>query len=141
MTQILSDVTRWLGVAVAIVGAMLANPDATEHAVREFGDRWVVGWQRFRGSLTKHLKFLRRDATFESAPDGASTSGGTTPVTKRVWTSWAVAAATKKDLDFLAETIERLSEPVTSLWHGLDVVTVLFKDELNEAVRSLRAGT
>lgn len=140
-TQTLSDLTRWLGIVVAIVGAVLANPDATEHAVREFRDRWVARWRRFRGSLAGYLKFLRRNATIDSTPSGASAAGGTTQVSTQVSIAWNVEAATKKDLAFLIEVTELLSKSVSKLWQRMDMVTILFKDQLNEAVESLREAT
>ncbi|MBC9822393.1 hypothetical protein [Terrabacter sp. MAHUQ-38] len=54
----LEDWTRWLGVALAVWGALLANPAATDHALRATGREVVAALRRIlpkRGQRTHRV--------------------------------------------------------------------------------------
>lgn len=57
----LEDPARWAGVIIAILGAAVANPDATAHGISTLRGHVLDRARRVRAQLARYLPFLRRD--------------------------------------------------------------------------------
>ena len=137
----LSDFTRWLGVFFAFVGALLASPDATEHAARQ-AQGWVVrGLDRARARMARYFPFLRRPFRIEvnsgvliaSAPAATGSGYGRT--------SWSGSASTDDKLEYLLGQVHSLGESVAEVRREIGETEGRVRAEMIEAVSSLRGET
>jgi len=86
--SLLSDVNRWVGVGIAVVGAVVVAPSGTRLLVQA---AWV--WLRrqgvrTRGQLARFLPFLRRDVNVQGVTASIGIglgSVGTLTVSGRAW--------------------------------------------------------
>lgn len=137
----LSDFTRWLGVAIAFVGALLANPEATEHAALQARDWVVTRWGRARAWLARYLPRLRRHYQIDVNSGVVIASAPMARVTAEGHTSWAVAASTEDKLEFLLGQVHSLSKSLGEVRHELGETEGRLKAQMIEAVESLRGET
>lgn len=75
------DAIRWLGVCIAMVGALVASPTATAHAWRQTHAAVRLSANRARGRLARWVPWLRRNASLQGEAAAASASGLTGAVT------------------------------------------------------------
>lgn len=71
----LEDRARWAGIVIAILGAAVANPDATAHGISTLRGHVLDRARRVRGQLSRFLPFLRRDVVVQ-VDDAALILGG-----------------------------------------------------------------
>ncbi|WP_156996728.1 hypothetical protein [Knoellia aerolata] len=128
----LEDWTRWLGVALAVVGALLANPAATDHALRATGREVVAGLRRM---LPKRGQRTRRVGT-----DRATTWAIEAAHVERTYDAdeWADADAEGR-LGILAARTASLNQEVADLYTLVSATRQDLSDQISEAVKRLSA--
>lgn len=135
--QGLTDLTAVLGVLIAFVGALLANPEATEHAVRTFWDRLVARGQRVKGFLTRFLPDRRKRHVFGSINAQLPGLTGTGTLTATGEVGWSPTASTEAKLEFLLGQTRALSRALTAVRRELGEAERRAADNLREATDSL----
>lgn len=128
--SLLSDVNRWVGVGIAVVGAVVVAPSGTRLLVRS---AWV--WlrrqgARTRGQLARFLPFLRRDLNVQgvTASIGVGLGGvGTLTVSGRAWHPTAS----------VDERIEALHQHITEVEGRLNEVSQQLSQETSKRERAL----
>lgn len=85
--SLLSDVNRYVGVALAVFGSVVVAPRGTVLLWRSATDWPLQRKQQLRGQLARFLPFLRRDVTIHAAnaTGGASAFGATATGSARAW--------------------------------------------------------
>lgn len=137
----LEGITRWLGLAIAVVGALLANPDATAHRWGQFRSTLRARRHQVRGLLARALPFLRRSATVR-VPMAAGSLAGVLPmiatVTGRALVVWRPDESTDRKIEILDERTKALDRELGELQSELRSVERRTESRLNEAVDLLR---
>lgn len=121
--DLLSDLNRWVGVAIAVVGSVVVAPTGTVLLWRSATDWMLQRKHQLCGQLARFLPFLRRDVTIHatSATGAASAFGSATvTVSARAWHPGAP----------VDERIEALRQHITEV-----------EGQLNEVTRNLREET
>lgn len=135
---VLEDLARWLGVVIAVVGALLANPDATAHGWATFVSHVRRGMRRSRGLLARFIPSLRRDATIHAAAGTASALSAVGSVSARVLRGWGPDATLDQRIDVLDARTLSLDKEVGDLAVQLNQVEGRLKAELADTMRVLR---
>ena len=128
----LEDWTRWLGIALAVWGALLANPAATDHALRATRREVVAGLRRM---LPKRGKRAHRVGT-----DRSTTWAVEAAHVERTYDAdeWADADADGK-LGILAARTATLNQEVADLYTLVSTARQDLGDQISEAVKRLSA--
>lgn len=133
--QGLIDLTRWLGLGIAVLGAILANPEATAHAWGKFHERV----NRVRGFLARFLPFLRRHGkVLATNAQGWATGAFNVTSSARGIVGWGPDASVEHKLDLLDQRTLALHREVGQLQADLTQMEARLKGQLAEAVESLR---
>lgn len=127
--SLLSDVNRWVGVGIAVLGAVVVAPSGTRLLVRS---AWV--WlrrqgARTRGQLARFLPFLRRDLNVQgvTASIGVGLGVGTLTGSGRAWHPTAS----------VDERIEALHQHITEVEGQLIEVSQQLSQETSKRERAL----
>lgn len=125
--SLLSDVNRWVGVVIAVVGAVVVAPTGTRLLLES---NWE--WLRHRGNqvrvqLARFLPFLRRKVSTQVASSMgiASTFGVTLTASSRAWRPMAP----------VDERIEALHQHITEVEGRLNEVSQQLRQETSERGR------
>lgn len=129
---------RWLGVLIALLGAALANPDATAHGIRSLQQHLLGMARRVWGWLARFLPFLRRAAVIHTA-------SGNVNLTSRVMTSHARGiaplvrdATVEEKIEALDKRTVRLDREVGELQVQLDKSNGELRKEIASTASDLR---
>jgi hypothetical protein len=134
----LEDPTRWLGVVITLLGALVINPSATDHYMRGVADQGVAGARQARGYLARYIPALRRDAEVHAVTAAVSTSWGNVTGTARGIVGWSVTATTDEKLALLDLRSRRLHDEIGDLQADLRNTEKRLSREHAEAVAALR---
>jgi len=134
----LEDPTRWLGVVITLLGALVINPSATEHYMRDVADRGVAAARQARGYLARYIPALRRNAEVRAVTAAVSTSWGNATATARGIVGWSATATTDEKLSLLDERSRRLHDEIGELQADLRTTEKRLSKEHAEAVAALR---
>jgi hypothetical protein len=119
--SLLANINRWVGVSIALVGAVAVAPGGTK-LLLESTWRWLRRrGDQVRSQLARVLPFLRRDVTVHAVSATASVSAGTSlagTATGRVW----------EPNSSVDERLEALRKHITEVEGRLN--------QLNQAVRT-----
>lgn len=124
-----SDFIRWIGVAVAVVGAILATPDGVASVWR-----WVK--QRHGKVLTFARRLLRRPRSVTlsgGAILGAMTVGGRVHASK--WRAWLPHTNVDQRIEILHEQVDFLVERVDDVRRQVDRA----RDDLQKSIKEAEA--
>lgn len=127
---LLSDVNRWVGVVIALVGSVVVAPGGTGLLRRSATDWMRRRKHQLRGLLTRFLPFLRRDVTIHAAGATGVTSasgGATAIVSGRAWQPGAS----------VDERIEALRQHITEVEGRLNEVTRTLREETESRERAV----
>ena len=122
-----SDFIRWVGVAVAVVGGVLATPDGVASVWR-----WVK--QRHGSVMALARRMLRRprDVTVQLGPTlGTMSFGGRGYVDK--WQPWLPHANVDQRIDVLHEQVDILVDRINELRKQIDQAGDDLQKNLKEA--------
>jgi hypothetical protein len=119
--SLLSDLNRYVGVALAVVGSVVVAPRGTVLLWRSVTDWPPQRKQQLRGQLARFLPFWRRDVTIHAASAGGVSAFGsaTATVSARAWHPNAP----------VDERIEVLRQHITELEGRLNEVTGKLREE------------
>lgn len=110
--------TRWLGVLVTLLGALVINPAATAHYAQGIAYQAVAATNRARGFLARFIPALRRDTQVHAVTAHATPNFGFT-ATARGITGWSELASADEKLRMLDERTRRLHDEVGELQSDL----------------------
>lgn len=131
----LSDLTRYLGLVVAVVGAGMTSPEATLHAWGEFR-HWL---RQARGAVARFLPFLRRSGVFPASTAHGSASGTVTVTSSaRGVVGWGPEASLEDKIDLLDRRTLRMDKEIGQLQIDLRKAEDRLKAHVAEAVDALR---
>jgi hypothetical protein len=136
----LSEVTRWVGVIVAVVGTVVAAPSGTRELLTS---TWQ--WLKRRRSavssgLARLLPFLRRDAAMsrkQSVTSTLSTSWGFTS-SANAW-AWPSQASTDARIEALRNHLTEVEGQLSEVKKQLRNETAARKQAINELGLRIRA--
>ena len=134
----LEDPTRWLGVVITLLGALVINPKATEHYLRGIADRAVAATTQARGFLARFIPALRRDAQVHAVTAAMSTSWGNFTGTARGIVGWSDTATVDEKLALLDERSRRLHDEIGDLQADLRKTEKRLCQEQAKVVAALR---
>ena len=135
----LEDLSRWLGVVITLLGALVINPAASEHFVRGIVGQGGRGSRRVCILLARFIPWLRRDMTIQGATGTGAALRGTVTGTARGIAGWAVGATVDQKLDVLEARTQVLHEEVGELQTALRKAEKQLKRDLARAVHRLRS--
>lgn len=123
---------RWIGLGIAIIGALLANPEASLQAAQA-SLRWLrkVG-TRGRSILARVIPALRRDGTVEAARATLNVRMPTWTGSARGFTPLSKGATIDDQITFLDERTRRLHEEVGELQRDLKSAERRLRQQLDE---------
>lgn len=103
---LVEDITRWIGVAITIVGALIVSPDATaDHAGR--WARWTVrAWRRLEGAVRR---IMRRPRTVHLTLGGSIVASGGGTATMSV-TGTACGEAPDRSVEGRLDRLEKRAD-------------------------------
>jgi hypothetical protein len=127
----LSDAIRWIGVAVAVAGVVLATPDAIPSGWRSTAN-WLANRRREANELARRL--LRRPVTRVGAGQ-TSISITSTCTGRRVWewSAWPEDAGTDGKIAVLHQHADELRNHLDGLDATLTTNVVTLRGEIGEA--------
>jgi hypothetical protein len=102
-----ADIIRWVGVAVAFIGAVVVSPEGTYLLLRRAagGLRRYARW--VRSQLARWLPWLRQNVTIAVA-SGSGTAHATAATLTAVGRGWVPGESVEEKLDRLRREIEQL---------------------------------
>jgi hypothetical protein len=127
-----TDVFRWIGVAVAVLGTVLATPDATASICRSV-----------KSGSRNALASVRRLRRREVAADGTfvlptvGMAGGR--ASAYTWTPWRPRARARVKIEILRQRVDLLQEEISNLERQIDRTGDDLRRELREAERRVVA--
>ncbi|MBA3252082.1 MAG: hypothetical protein H0T66_17670 [Geodermatophilaceae bacterium] len=111
--SVLTEVNRWVGVAVALVGAVVVAPEGTRLLLRSIW-AWIRRrGQEIRGQLARFLPFLRRSMDVRAGAASGNLTAGAALVT--TWGSvldWRPGATVEERLEALREWVNGIKKRV-----------------------------
>lgn len=128
--SVLTEVNRWVGVIIAVVGAVVVAPEGAGELRK---DVWV--WlrqrgQRVRGALTRFLPFLQQSGHTVAHPTGiASSMSAGRPVLAGHGQVWDPSAPVE-------EQIKALRQYITEIRKQLEGVTTRLGQETSDREQS-----
>jgi hypothetical protein len=126
-----SDVFRWIGVAVAVAGVVLATPDGSA-AAWLLVKGWVKGWSRRAWTFGRRL--LGRPGSVTSGTAVLAGSGTTTGRARGYkWQPWREDARADVKIDILHRQVDLLLEQISELHSLLDRIGDGLRKEVREA--------
>ena len=136
----LADLTRWLGIAVAVVGALVANPAATQHGSEVVRQRATAALHRARGVLARVIPALRRDASVHAGTaTGTLTLSGEASAVARAYLGWGPDATADEKFKMLDDRTRALDKEVGDLFVLVNTTKQDLRDQLNTEVGRLSA--
>ncbi|MGL5823408.1 MAG: hypothetical protein ACRCYU_00865 [Nocardioides sp.] len=134
----LEDPARWIGVFIAIVGALVANPDATAHGWALFrGQVGQIGRQT-RAKLANFIPALRLKANVRSITAAGSLELSGSVASARGITGWAPDASVEEKIDVLDQRTRVLGGDIDELRVKLNQTQDSLRDEFRRAVSETR---
>jgi hypothetical protein len=135
----LEDLTRWLGMAITVVGALAVNPDATANAWHSFQGQVVRSWRPLRGFLARLIPCLRRNTNVlaGTASGLASLNVAATGYARGV-VGWGPNATTAAKIAILDRRTLALDKELGELQRKVDTVEKRLRNALADAVAELR---
>jgi hypothetical protein len=137
----LEDPTRWLGVAIAVAGALLANPDATSHGWTSFSARVLEAGRRTRGVLARFIPGLRRDPTVQAIAARVNAVAPTATASSRGIVGWGPGASIDQRIELLDERTRALDKEVAELDQAIRETEKRLRAERVRVVEELRRET
>jgi hypothetical protein len=134
----LEDPARWVGVLLAVAGALLANPDATAHGWATFQVWLRRKREKARGWLARYIPWLRRSGNIQVNSGMAVSSEVAGSLTARGFKPLADSADLDEKVQILDERTERLHKEVGELQRSLRKTEKHPRRDLNAAVADLR---
>jgi hypothetical protein len=134
---VLENPARWLGVIVAVVGAFLANPDATMHIGRTIWSGAQKTGRRARGMAARLIPALRKGATVHGVPMGGSAALGHVEATGRGMVAWGPDATVEHKIEILDQRTRSLDREVGELKRDLSQAEKRLRKELAGEVEQL----
>jgi hypothetical protein len=134
----LEDPARWLGVVIAVLGALAANPDATAHGWNTFWGQVQQGARRSRGYLARFIPALRKIATVQEVSATLSASLGGVSVSARGIVGWGPRATLDQQIAMLDARTRSLDKELGELGQTVSQMDTRMRAELADAVRVLR---
>jgi len=138
----LEDLTRWLGIGIAVVGALVANPEATRHAWDNF---WgTVGraavWAR--SVLARIIPWLKAKPSRTHVVTGglAATGHGLTGHARGM-VGWGEDATVDDKVAMLDQRTRAMDKELGELQQALTRTSERLRAELAEKVGELRRET
>jgi len=115
--QALEDVTRWVGVAMAILGALLANPAATQHGAGVVRQRLAATGRAASVVAARFISAFRRPATVNPRTvEGSAMMAGEASMVARGFVGWAPDATADQKIEILSERTKALNKEVGDLF-------------------------
>jgi hypothetical protein len=140
MTQagLLEEITRWVGVMLAIIGTVVVAPSGARRLWSSMTDGMRPGARRVRSWLARFLPFLRRNAMVHTASATVRvTSGGSGAVTT-VGRAFHQDAPVAEQIAALHSYISRVEEQVNLLAEQLSHETTSREQDDAELKRALQ---
>lgn len=134
----LEDPARWLGVLIALLGAAVANPDATAHGIRTLRQHLLGIGRRVRGWLARFLPSLRHDAVIHTASGNVNLTGGFVTAHARGFTPLGRDATVEEKIEALDKRTVRLDREVGELQVLLDKSKGELRKEIASTASELR---
>jgi hypothetical protein len=134
----LEDLTRWLGVGIAMVGALVANPEATRHA---WGSSWATVGRaiaRVRGALARLLPWVKPKHARALPPSVSGSAVVKLAASARAITGWGPDATTEEKIAVLDQRTRSIDKELGQLQQTLKKAEETLRAELAESVRELR---
>jgi hypothetical protein len=134
----LENPARWLGVVIAVLGALAANPDATAHGWNTFWGQVQQGARRSRGFLARFIPALRKSVTVHGVSGGASIVLGSSSLSARGIVGWGPDATLDQQIAMLDARTRSLDKELGALGTTVSQMETRMRAELADAVRVLR---
>src|SRR5665647_605467 len=126
----LEDPARWLGVVIAVLGALAANPDATAHGWNTFWGQVQQGARRSRGYLARFIPALRKIATVQEVSATLSASLGGVSVSARGIVGWGPRATLDQQIAMLDARTRSLDKELGELGQTVSQMDTRMRAEL-----------
>jgi hypothetical protein len=122
-----ADWIRWTGVAIAVLGALIATPDGTRtawHGITRAGNR-------IRDRLARYLPFLHR--TIHAEPTLAAAQGGAQSASASQRIEWNTQAGDKDKIELLHQQVELLRQQLADVRQEIPRVEAALRSDLERA--------
>ena len=130
----LTEVNRWVGVVIAVVGAVVVAPEGTRLLLKGIRAWFRRRGQQVRDQLARFLPFLRQDVNIQVKATGGSLSTGVALLGSARGCAWDPSAP-------VDERIEKLLEYIAEIERQMDTVNQRLAQETSDrqqAVAELR---
>lgn len=125
--------------AIAVVGALAVNPDATAHAWRAFRTQIARGQRATLGFFARFIPWLHSSATVNAGTlSGRVNLNATVTGYARGVVGWGPHATTAEQLEILDRRTRALDKELGELQQKVDAVEKRLGHELANAVAELR---
>jgi hypothetical protein len=131
-----ADLIRYVGVAIAVAGALIATPDGTTRLWHQAAD---LG-RRIRSGITRFLRLSRRNANVQANPVPATARFGGGDVTAQVITPWNSAAPDTDKIEFLREQVEQLKQDVANISQDIRERDAALQAAISQTESNLRGA-
>lgn len=122
---------RWLGMVIALLGAAVANPDATAHGVS-------TGWRRVQAGLARVLPCFRRPGVMHTASGNVSVTSNVSAMLARGIAPLVEGATVDEKVEQLDSRTRRLHEELGELQAQLKESDRELRSEIASAASELR---
>lgn len=137
----MENLTRWVGIVIAILGALLANPDATMHSAAVQLERVKAAGRRTREIAARVIPALRRSVTVQGATAEGFITAPAGMVTADGLVGWTEDATTDDKIEVLSQRTKVLHRAVTDLRLLIERTEQQLGDRLTAEVNRLAADT
>lgn len=135
---VLEDPARWIGLLIAVAGAISANPDATSHAWQSFR-KWMRRVRgKTRGFLARYIPWLRKNVYIHVNSAMGAASAGTVKVTGRGLVGWGENSTVDEKFQILDDRTRALHMEVGEVQQSLSKTEKELRAALDEAAADLR---
>lgn len=136
--EALENPARWAGILIAILGALVVNPEATAHGISTVQSYVLDRARRVRARLARYLPFLRRDVSIHVDDAVLNLSGGGVSAFRGGLGPLARDATIEEKIQALDERTIRLHDEVEALRVRLDKSEGELRDEIAASASELR---
>ena len=138
---LLADFTRWLGIGIAVLGAFLANPAATDHGGRASARYARAAGRRSRDALARAFPSLRHDNnTYPAGADRAEVAlAGEVALVSRGLIGWGAESTADERFAILDARTKAHEQEIADLFTLVNKTKQVLTDDLAAAMHNLNA--
>lgn len=136
--QTLESVTRWVGLMIALAGALVANPDATARLALGSRDGLWGAALRTRGLLARFIPSLRQGGTVQAVAGNLAAAASEVSASARGFVGWGPEATVEHKLDMLLQRTLALDTEVAEIRAAISRAEHQHRADLVEAVDNAR---